>query len=228
MRCFQRTRCDLRYTGLTADSREVQPGFLFAALPGSKADGPFLLTRKQRALLPPLFRRTMHLMWRDLRLYAVTTRVACWHWLQRVFMVSSPIRLLPSRVPMAKLPFRFLCGRFGQKWGFARRALAPLALLGQTVLRTFRTRRLTLWTCIRSLHDLLKTDVQHLAIEASSHGLVQNRLDGLRLAAGAFTNLTRDHLDYHKTFEAYFDAKLMLFERLLPAGAACCHQCGHS
>ena len=57
------------------------------------------------------------------------------------------------------------------------------------------------------------TASRHLAIEASSHGLDQNRLDGLRIAAGGFTNITRDHLDYHQSFEAYLAAKLRLFER---------------
>ena len=59
----------------------------------------------------------------------------------------------------------------------------------------------------------------HLALEASSHGLDQHRLDGVRFSAGAFTNITRDHLDYHPTFEDYFEAKLRLFRELLPPGA---------
>jgi UDP-N-acetylmuramoyl-L-alanyl-D-glutamate--2,6-diaminopimelate ligase len=62
--------------------------------------------------------------------------------------------------------------------------------------------------------------VTHLAMEASSHGLEQRRLDGVKLAAGAFTNLTRDHLDYHLTLDAYRAAKLRLFDTLLPADAA--------
>ena len=72
----------------------------------------------------------------------------------------------------------------------------------------------------RSLDALAADGVTHLAIEASSHGLDQHRLDGLNLAAGAFTNITRDHLDYHPTFEAYLAAKLRLFETLLHPGAA--------
>src|SRR5205814_3167315 len=62
--------------------------------------------------------------------------------------------------------------------------------------------------------------VTHLAMEASSHGLEQRRLDGVHLAAGAFTNLTRDHLDYHVTLDAYRAAKLRLFDALLAVGAA--------
>jgi UDP-N-acetylmuramoyl-L-alanyl-D-glutamate--2,6-diaminopimelate ligase len=73
----------------------------------------------------------------------------------------------------------------------------------------------------RSLDTLAAEGVSHLAIEASSHGLDQYRLDGLRIAAAAFTNITRDHLDYHPSFEAYFAAKLRLFESLVePGGTA--------
>ena len=65
----------------------------------------------------------------------------------------------------------------------------------------------------RTLDQLAGEGVTHLALEASSHGLDQHRLDGVRIAAGAFTNLSRDHLDYHPTIEAYLAAKLRLFDR---------------
>ena len=70
----------------------------------------------------------------------------------------------------------------------------------------------------RTLDQLAGEGVTHLALEASSHGLDQHRLDGVRIAAGAFTNLSRDHLDYHPTIEAYLAAKLRLFERSDRAG----------
>jgi UDP-N-acetylmuramoyl-L-alanyl-D-glutamate--2,6-diaminopimelate ligase len=73
----------------------------------------------------------------------------------------------------------------------------------------------------RSLDELAGEGVTHLAMEASSHGLDQHRLDGVRVAAGGFTNLSRDHLDYHPTLEAYLGAKLRLFTDLIgPRGAA--------
>jgi UDP-N-acetylmuramoyl-L-alanyl-D-glutamate--2,6-diaminopimelate ligase len=73
----------------------------------------------------------------------------------------------------------------------------------------------------RSLDELAGEGVTHLALEASSHGLDQRRLDGVRVAAGAFTNLSRDHLDYHPTLEDYLAAKLRLFTDLIvPGGAA--------
>ncbi len=60
--------------------------------------------------------------------------------------------------------------------------------------------------------------ISHVAYEASSHGLDQHRAEGVPLAAAAFTNFSRDHLDYHETMDAYFEAKMRLFERLLPPG----------
>ncbi len=69
----------------------------------------------------------------------------------------------------------------------------------------------------RSLAQLAREGVTHLAIEASSHGLDQRRLDGIRVAAGAFTNLSRDHLDYHASPQAYLAAKLRLFTELIDA-----------
>jgi UDP-N-acetylmuramoyl-L-alanyl-D-glutamate--2,6-diaminopimelate ligase len=73
----------------------------------------------------------------------------------------------------------------------------------------------------QTLDRLSDAGVSHLAIEASSHGLHQHRLDGLRVKVGAFTNITRDHLDYHQTLDAYLRAKLLLYERLVqPNGAA--------
>ena len=72
----------------------------------------------------------------------------------------------------------------------------------------------------RTLQALAAKHVQHVAIEASSHGLHQKRLDGVRLTAAAFTNLSRDHLDYHGTIDAYFAAKARLFDTLLTQDGA--------
>jgi UDP-N-acetylmuramoyl-L-alanyl-D-glutamate--2,6-diaminopimelate ligase len=75
-------------------------------------------------------------------------------------------------------------------------------------------------TLHQTLDRLAGAGITHLALEASSHGLDQKRLDGVRLTAAAFTNLSRDHMDYHATTEDYLAAKLRLFRDLLPAGAA--------
>ncbi len=68
------------------------------------------------------------------------------------------------------------------------------------------------------LRDLSAQNISHAAMEASSHGLAQRRLDGVKLTAAGFTNFTQDHLDYHSSFDEYFDAKAGLFDRVLPSG----------
>jgi UDP-N-acetylmuramoyl-L-alanyl-D-glutamate--2,6-diaminopimelate ligase len=72
----------------------------------------------------------------------------------------------------------------------------------------------------RQLDEIARDGVTHLAFEASSHGLDQYRLDGVRIAAGGFTNLSRDHMDYHPTVAHYLAAKLRLFRDLIPSGGA--------
>src|SRR2546423_13224439 len=72
----------------------------------------------------------------------------------------------------------------------------------------------------RTLDRLAEDGITHLAMEASSHGLDQHRIDGVRVTVAGFTNLSRDHLDYHATEEAYLAAKLILFERIVTADGA--------
>ena len=83
----------------------------------------------------------------------------------------------------------------------------------------------------RELDELAREGVTHLALEASSHGLDQYRLDGVRVSAGAFTNLSRDHMDYHPDVAHYLSAKLRLFRELLPRGGVAVisadHDCSH-
>ena len=73
-------------------------------------------------------------------------------------------------------------------------------------------------TFLNNMAGLKRMGMSHVAYEASSHGLDQHRAEGVPLAAAAFTNFSRDHLDYHGTMAEYFEAKMRLFERLLPAG----------
>jgi UDP-N-acetylmuramoyl-L-alanyl-D-glutamate--2,6-diaminopimelate ligase len=73
-------------------------------------------------------------------------------------------------------------------------------------------------TFLNNMAGLERMGISHVAYEASSHGLDQHRAEGVPLAAAAFTNFSRDHLDYHQTMEAYFEAKMRLFDELLPPG----------
>ena len=106
-----------------------------------------------------------------------------------------------------------------QIWALLGRQAASLGTLGLIPARAGAPASLTTPDPVelhRCLGALAKEGTEHLAIEASSHGLEQFRLDGVRVSAAAFTNLSRDHLDYHGSMAAYLSAKQRLFTELLP------------
>ena len=104
-----------------------------------------------------------------------------------------------------------------QIWRMLGRRSASIGTLGVTTADEQVTTGLTtpdIVTFLNNMAGLKRMGISHVAYEASSHGLDQHRAEGVPLAAAAFTNFSRDHLDYHETMEAYFEAKMRLFERL--------------
>jgi UDP-N-acetylmuramoyl-L-alanyl-D-glutamate--2,6-diaminopimelate ligase len=206
--------------GLTADSRHVAPGWLFAAMPGSKLDGarfvPEALAKGAAAILAGTGAEI-----------AVPDGVPV-------------IRSAEPRRTLALMAARFYGAQPGTilavtgtsgKTSVAEFSRQILAVLGRSAasLGTIGLVKpdggvygaLTTpdpVTLHKTLAELAGEGITHLAFEASSHGLDQHRLDGVRIKAAAFTNLGRDHLDYHPNLEAYFAAKLRLFSELLPEG----------
>ncbi|HKR23626.1 MAG TPA: UDP-N-acetylmuramoyl-L-alanyl-D-glutamate--2,6-diaminopimelate ligase [Allosphingosinicella sp.] len=110
-----------------------------------------------------------------------------------------------------------------QLWRMAGRPSASIGTLGVTTSDEQVTTGLTtpdIVTFLSNMAGLERMGITHAAFEASSHGLSQHRTEGLPVAAAAFTNFSRDHLDYHETMQAYFEAKMRLFEDVLEPGAA--------
>jgi UDP-N-acetylmuramoyl-L-alanyl-D-glutamate--2,6-diaminopimelate ligase len=109
-----------------------------------------------------------------------------------------------------------------QMWRMSGHRSASIGTLGVTTSDDQVKTGLTTPDIVTFLHNmagLKRMGTSHVAYEASSHGLDQHRAEGVPLAAAAFTNFSRDHLDYHETMEAYFEAKMRLFEELLPPGS---------
>ena len=107
-----------------------------------------------------------------------------------------------------------------QIWRMSGHRSASIGTLGVTTFDDQVKTGLTtpdIVTFLNNMAGLERMGMTHVAYEASSHGLDQHRAEGVPLAAAAFTNFSRDHLDYHESMEAYFEAKMLLFERLLPA-----------
>jgi UDP-N-acetylmuramoyl-L-alanyl-D-glutamate--2,6-diaminopimelate ligase len=213
---------DPALSGITADSRAVRAGMLFAALPGTVTHGakyiPAVLEQGAAAVLTDAAGAKMAaeaLADTDVALVvaedpraALACAAALWFGAQPEVMVA-------------------VTGTNG-KTSVATFTRQIWAALGREAINIGTTGIEGAWTAPSShttpdavtLQKLLAAAAQggvtHAAMEASSHGIDQRRLDGVRLCAGGFTNLTQDHLDYHGTMEAYFEAKAQLFTRLLP------------
>jgi UDP-N-acetylmuramoyl-L-alanyl-D-glutamate--2,6-diaminopimelate ligase len=227
----QAAAADREISGLASDSRRVKPGTLFAALPGAHADGrAFVADAIARGAAALLVEEGFAAAMRaELAEQARQPDVA-------------PIPVLDDDNPRRR--FALLTARFygaqperiaavtgtngktstvtfaRQLWLRMGEAAASIGTLGVVAPDYQEPGALTTPDPVelhRILAELKRRGVDRLAVEASSHGLDQYRLDGVELTAAVFTNLTRDHLDYHKTFEAYLAAKLRLFAEILPA-----------
>jgi UDP-N-acetylmuramoyl-L-alanyl-D-glutamate--2,6-diaminopimelate ligase len=209
-------------SGATADSRKVKPGFLFVAVAGGKADGAHFARQAVDAGAIAVAA--------EQRPEGLPGSVA----FIRVKNARRALALAAAKVfPRQPQTIAAVTGTSGktsvaafarQIWGMLGYQAASIGTVGVVSPKGEQYGSLTTPDPIdlhRTLDQLAREGVTHLALEASSHGLDQHRLDGVRIAAGAFTNLTRDHLDYHPTIEAYLAAKLRLFDDLImPGGTA--------
>ena len=207
--------------GLTGDSRQVAPGYLFAALPGTQTDGRLFiddaLSQGATAVLAPLGTQlpdkgeTIPLIVDENphRRFAI---------LAARFYGKQPETIAAVTGTNGKTSIvYFLC----QLWASSKHKAASLGTIGIQTDDEFIPGNLTTPDPValhRSLRQLADDGITHLAMEASSHGLDQFRLDGVRVGAAAFTNLTRDHLDYHGSMEVYLESKARLFSDVLIEG----------
>ncbi len=214
---------DPMITGVTADSRKVAPGSLFVALPGSAADGrafiPQALSQGAAAVLAPSdtdarLAPVLITSGDVRRAYAIAARG---------FYGAQPATCVAVTGTNGKTSGAAFCRQIWAALGLHAASMGTLGVLAQNgnVNRELTGPGLTspdAADAARMLADLAESGVTHLALEASSHGIDQRRLDGVTLKAAAFTNLSQDHLDYHGDMIAYRAAKLRLFETLLPRG----------
>jgi len=208
-------------TGLAVDSREVKDGFLFAALPGSKVHGgefisyalrmgaAAILTDPEGAALAAdaLGRSDAALVVAADPRQALAYAAALWFGAQPDTMVAVTGTNGKTSVASFTRQIWEALGLDAVNLGTTGVEGAVSALMTHTTPDPVTLHRL--------LAECAAQGVTHAAMEASSHGLDQRRLDGVRLAAAGFTNITQDHLDYHPDFAAYLDAKAGLFSRVL-------------
>ena len=210
---------DCEIVAVTADSRAVVAGALFVAVPGARADGMnFVASAAAKGAVAIIGERAPDAPLSDAAFLQVPDARAA------LSLAAARLHPLQPKIIAA------VTGTSGKTSvaAFTRQIWAQLghqaAALGTTgVIKPSGSSYGSLTTpdpvtLHRTLDELAREGVDHLAVEASSHGLDQRRLDGVRLAAGGFTNLSRDHLDYHPTLDDYLEAKLRLFKALLAPG----------
>ncbi|MDX8435122.1 UDP-N-acetylmuramoyl-L-alanyl-D-glutamate--2,6-diaminopimelate ligase [Mesorhizobium abyssinicae] len=211
---------DLEVTGISSDSRTVKTGVVFFALAGSKADGAaYAVDAAKRGALAIVAGKGSAISGLSVPVFSVDD--------PRLALALSAARFY-GKQPQTMVAVTGTSGKTSvaaftrQIWEQAGLAAASIGTTGVVAPGRNEYGSLTTPDPV-ALHLLLKeladTGVTHASMEASSHGLDQRRLDGVRLAAGGFTNLGRDHMDYHPTVEDYHRAKLRLFDTLLPEGA---------
>ncbi len=211
---------DVPITGLTSDSREVEPGFLFAALSGTYEDGaayvPQAMERGAAAILTG----------EDTALPDLPIPVV--RYAEPRHGIAIAAARFFDRQPETAIAITGTNGKTSvasfveQIWRMSGRHAASIGTLGVTgaaydgkIIHT-TPEPVTLH---RALDSIARSGTTHVALETSSHGLAQHRVDGVSFSAGAFTNISRDHLDYHASFEDYLNQKLRLFSEVLLPGA---------
>jgi UDP-N-acetylmuramoyl-L-alanyl-D-glutamate--2,6-diaminopimelate ligase len=208
-------------TGLAADSRQVRPGFLFAALPGVKTDGArFIQDAVQRGAAAVLVARGASPGTVSAPIIEDSDPRRRLALIAARFYGPQPKTVVAVTGTNGKTSVASFVRQLWAGQGFTAASLGTVGVVsprGTEVLKHTTPDPIELH---KILAALAKDGVTHLALEASSHGLQQCRVDGITLAAGAFTNISRDHLDYHASFGDYFAQKLRLFSELLPQGAA--------
>jgi UDP-N-acetylmuramoyl-L-alanyl-D-glutamate--2,6-diaminopimelate ligase len=204
--------------GITADSRKVEPGYLFAALPGAKADGkafvPAALARGAVAVLA-----SEHLPGLAAPVIKVGDPRRAYALAAATFHGAQPATCVAVTGTNGKTSVAAFCRQIFSAGGRSSASMGTLGVrAGDEQLTSPGLTTPDAADVSRILADLAGRGVTHLALEASSHGIDQRRLDGVHLKAAGFLNLTQDHLDYHGTMGVYRAAKLRLFDTLLPRG----------
>jgi UDP-N-acetylmuramoyl-L-alanyl-D-glutamate--2,6-diaminopimelate ligase len=209
-------------TGIAVDSREVREGTLFAAMPGSRVHGAefiqYALRMGAAAVLTDaagaklaaeeLAGSDAALVVSDSPREALARTAALW-------FGGQPATMIAVTGTNGKTSVSTFVRQIWVEMGLPAVNLGTTGVEGAWAAPLAHTTPEPI-TLHRTLAEAAQNGITHAAMEASSHGLDQRRLDGVTLKAAGFTNFTQDHLDYHETFEAYFAAKAALFARVLP------------
>lgn len=211
---------DVAVTGVAMDSRVVKPGNVFFALAGVKTDGARFIDQAIASGAAAVVSDRIPENDSRVPFIAVSNSRRALALAAARFYARQPATIAAVTGTSGKTSVAVFTRQIWQRLGYASASIGTIGLVSpkRTVYGSLTTPDPI--ALHRSLDELAGEGVTHLALEASSHGLDQHRLDGVRVSAGAFTNLSRDHMDYHPTVEHYLAAKLRLFTDLIVDGGA--------
>ncbi len=217
---------NVRVTGLSVDSRNVKPGHLFAALPGTKVHGgefiQYAIRMQAGAILTDPAGASLAkdvLEDSDVPVLVVEDPRETLSFAAALWFEAQPEVQIAVTGTNGKTSVASFTRQLWVEMGAEAVNIGTTGVEGSFTMPLNHTtpEPITLHSALARIAD---AGITHAAMEASSHGLQQRRIDGVRLRAGGFTNLSQDHLDYHADFEDYFQAKAGLFDRVLPEDGA--------
>jgi UDP-N-acetylmuramoyl-L-alanyl-D-glutamate--2,6-diaminopimelate ligase len=211
---------DVAVAGLAVDSRVVKPGDVFFALAGAKTDGTRFIDQAIASGAAAVVCDRQPTDDKRVVFIAVPNPRRALALAAARFYPRQPQTIAAVTGTSGKTSVAAFTRQIWERLGHASASIGTIGLVSpkRTIYGSLTTPDPI--ALHRSLYELADEGVTHLALEASSHGLDQHRLDGVRINAGAFTNLSRDHMDYHPTVQHYLAAKLRLFTDLIVDGGA--------
>ena len=209
---------EVEVRGISYHSGRVKAGDLFVAVPGTKRDGQeFIPAALQAGAVAVLVGREPTAPWPVPAVIAPQVRLAMGQMAERFWgRPSQKLKLVGITGTNGKTTLAFLLEAVARQAGARPGVIGTVSSRWQdTVIPSEQTTPESV-DLVRLLAEMAGQGVSHVFAEVSSHALDQKRVAGLQFAAGVFTNLTQDHLDYHPGMEAYFEAKRRLFTEVLP------------
>lgn len=211
---------DATLQGISASSAEIKPGYVFAALKGTRVNGarfiPDAIDRGAVAIIacPESYHQYSD-QFPTVTFIETNNPKLCFALMASLFYPKAPEQIVAVTGTNGKSSTVDFVRQIWEKMGIRAASIGTLG----TISKHYKApKHLTTPDPVflhQTMQELNKNNITHVAIEASSHGIDQFRLDGLKLSAGGFTSFGHDHLDYHKTLDKYFEAKANLFSRLL-------------
>ncbi|NNL88312.1 MAG: UDP-N-acetylmuramoyl-L-alanyl-D-glutamate--2,6-diaminopimelate ligase [Marinicaulis sp.] len=208
---------DPEITGITADSRFVEKGFLYAAIKGENADGAKFIPQAEQngaaAVLGALGVSASVPTISDPEPRRRLSQLAA------KFYEKQPGFVAGITGTNGKTSTALFAAQLWSLLGEASGSIGTLGAAGKNFHTPLQHTTPEPVTLHRVLAEMAGAKISHVAMEVSSHAISQYRADSVKFSCAAFTNITQDHLDYHGSFDAYFDAKARLFSELAPQGA---------